>query len=394
MSLINKMLQDLEQRHAEGNVGSLSSAVRATPAPQRGTPWPMILALMALLLCAATAWFWLHPAASKPMPVWPAAASHAPVVPVVRATQSVASAPAPSLSLKVDDDLGTSSVAQIPPMEMAKALPPAAVQEVRVSRALPTQNHEQNREQQIDMRRRSEPVHGKLALNKVDNAPRAAHQEPKPAPETVGNIANEQPVTLNKQVNDWTPQQKAENDFRKATTLIQQGRAQEATPLLEQALQGDPTNATARQTLIALMVNAKRRGDAMRLAQQGLELDARQTNFAMILARLQLDTGDQKAAIATLQRSLPTASNNAEYQAFLAALMQREGRHAEAIDLYETALDKAPQSGVWWMGLGISLQADNRPRPAREAFIHARETAILSPDLQAFVEQKIRQLSH
>jgi MSHA biogenesis protein MshN len=122
-------------------------------------------------------------------------------------------------------------------------------------------------------------------------------------------------------------------------------------------------------------------------------LDMRQTNFAMILARLQLDKGDQKAAIATLQRSLPASGSNAEYQAFLAALMQREGRHADAINLYEAALDKDPGNGVWWMGLGISLQADNRLQPAREAFMHARETASLSSELQAFVEQKIRQLS-
>ena len=112
----------------------------------------------------------------------------------------------------------------------------------------------------------------------------------------------------------------------------------------------------------------------------------------MIVARLQVEKGDQQAAITTLQRSLPYALERAEYRAFLAALLQREGRHKEAIEHYLAAVRKTPQSGLWWMGLGISMQADSRDAEAREAFTHARETQSLSPELQAFVDQKLKQL--
>lgn len=401
MSLINKMLQDLEQRHAEGAAGGLPPQVRATPAPQHRMPWMTIVVLLVISLCVLAAWIWLRPVAAKRSAV-PVPAVLVPAASVVPASAPMPVAP-PSLALKVDDDLSISSIAQIPPaaetrsstttVPLAEAEPAAKDEEAREMR--------RREQEEADARRRSEPAQGKkaqdkLAQNKSGSVPQRARPDSRPIPDVapVKNAVDKQSLGLTKQVKDWTPQQKAENEFRRATTLIQQGRAQEASALLEHALQDDATHVGARQTLIALMLNAKRRDDAMRLARQGLELDARQINFAMILARLQLDKGDQKAAIATLQRSLPSAGNSAEYQAFLAALMQRDGRHADAINLYEAALDKEPQSGVWWMGLGISLQADNRPQPAREAFIHARETASLSPELQAFVEQKIRQLSH
>jgi MSHA biogenesis protein MshN len=387
MSLINKMLQDLEQRHAEETASGLPQDVRATPVPQRSTPrWIMPLMLLAMLLCASLAWLWLRSSAEKQAPVAVTAAMHR-AAPSPVAVAPAAVAPALSLTLKVDDDLSMKSIAQIPPpvADIAQSSPssPAPVVPERIAADSASLVGSAGKEV-------SKPARGDAVPAKPHRDVPVQLQESPPAKAAIAD----QPLILNKQVKELTPQQKVENDYRRATTLIQQGRVQEAIALLEQVLQADASHVGARQTLIALMLNVKRRDDAMRLAQQGLELDQRQPNFAMILARLQLDKGDQKAAIATLQRSLPAASGNAEYQAFLAALLQREGRNAEAIDLYEAALDKAPQNGVWWMGLGISLQADKRLPQAREAFTHARDTGSLSPDLQAFVEQKIRQLAH
>jgi len=88
---------------------------------------------------------------------------------------------------------------------------------------------------------------------------------------------------------------------------------------------------------------------------------------------------------------LPYAAELPDYQAFLAALLQREGRNKEAIEHYLLALRKVPGSGVWLMGLGISLQAENRQTEAQEAFLRAKASNTLSPDLLAFVEQQLKQ---
>ena len=98
----------------------------------------------------------------------------------------------------------------------------------------------------------------------------------------------------------------------------------------------------------------------------------------MALARLQVEQGGP--ALQTLLRSLPYASERADYQAFVATLMEREQRHKEAVGYYEAALRLSPQNGVWWMGLGISLQADQRPQEAVIAYQRARAIGKLQPE--------------
>jgi MSHA biogenesis protein MshN len=44
------------------------------------------------------------------------------------------------------------------------------------------------------------------------------------------------------------------------------------------------------------------------------------------------------------------------------------------------------------MGLGISLQALNRNSEAQEAFRRAKSSNTLNPELQAFVDQRLKQL--
>jgi MSHA biogenesis protein MshN len=44
------------------------------------------------------------------------------------------------------------------------------------------------------------------------------------------------------------------------------------------------------------------------------------------------------------------------------------------------------------MGYGLSLQAKQRNADAKEAFKRALDTQTLSPDLQAFVQTKIKEL--
>jgi MSHA biogenesis protein MshN len=122
-----------------------------------------------------------------------------------------------------------------------------------------------------------------------------------------------------------------------------------------------------------------------------LGIDPRQPGLAMVLARLQLERGGP--ALDTLMKTLPYAGDSADYLAFLAGVLQREQRHGEAARYYRDALQLAPNNGVWWMGLAISLQADQHLPEAREAFQRARQANGLTPELQAFIERRLEQLS-
>ncbi|WP_075796064.1 tetratricopeptide repeat protein [Massilia putida] len=188
-----------------------------------------------------------------------------------------------------------------------------------------------------------------------------------------------------------TGAQRAEGEYRRALASLQEGRMNDTLASLEQALKYEPAHEAARQTLVGLLIEANRTDEAMRQLQLGLTLDARQPAMAMLLARLQIERGGN--GIDTLMRTLPYAGNNAEYHAFLAAALARQQRHREAAEQYQLAVRSMPSNGVWWMGLGISLQAEKRNGEALDAFQRARASGGLSQELQSFVERSIQQLA-
>jgi MSHA biogenesis protein MshN len=93
-----------------------------------------------------------------------------------------------------------------------------------------------------------------------------------------------------------------------------------------------------------------------------------------------------------LQRHAAPPDRNPDFHAFAAALYQRLGRHKEAIEQYQSALRLAPSAGVWWLGLGISLQAAERPKDALDAYTRAKSAGNLAPELLGFVDQRLKQL--
>jgi MSHA biogenesis protein MshN len=200
------------------------------------------------------------------------------------------------------------------------------------------------------------------------------------------------PVSIDKQMHVSTPAERAENEFRKATGLLNQGRVAEAIDGYKSTLQQDAGHAPARQALVGLLLENRRIDEAQQYLQEGLNLNPDQSNYAMLLARIQVERGDLQGAHDLLSKHAGSAANNADYHAFDAALLQRLGRHKEAVTGYHAALKLAPGAGVWWMGMGISLQADNRGKEALEAFRRAKSAGGLSPDLLAFVDQRVKQL--
>ncbi|MGH8701190.1 MAG: tetratricopeptide repeat protein, partial [Burkholderiales bacterium] len=197
---------------------------------------------------------------------------------------------------------------------------------------------------------------------------------------------------IRKEMRDPTPRELAENEYRKAVALLNQGRLTEAEAGFQEALSLFPESHQARQGLIGLLVHGRKLEEAERALEEGVKLSPAQSGFNMTLARLQAERGDNARAIATLQRGLEHAQGSAEYAAFLAALLQRQGRHEEAIEQFQVALRLRPGAGVWWLGIGMSLQAANRRAAAQDAFRQARAAGNLPPDLAALAEQRLRQL--
>jgi MSHA biogenesis protein MshN len=355
MSPINKMLKDLDARAGQPGAAPLPADVRPVTTPERRGP-VLRAALVggALLAVGAGVVGW------KTMQTAPTPASTPAVLvaaPVAARTAVVVDMPAAAPVQVVD-------VAPAAPVPEPKPEPEPAPEPAPAPAPAPA----------------AKPV-----------APVSKPPGTKPAPRTV-SVAKTLPVASAAPVagRTATPSQRAENAYRRALGVLEDGRVTEAIATLQAGLQIDPRHEAARQTLVGLLIEAGRPDDAMRQLQAALAIDARQPALAMLLARLQLERGGP--AIDTLMRTLPYAAGNGEYHAFLAGVLQRDGRAHEAAEHYQAALKRSPGNGVWWMGLGIALQADKRDAEAVAAFARAQASETLSPELQGFVERRLGQL--
>jgi len=127
------------------------------------------------------------------------------------------------------------------------------------------------------------------------------------------------------------------------------------------ALEIDPGHEAARQTMVALLLEAKRVTKPL-FPPGGPRARHGEHRFRHA-ARAHYGREQRYPHGAFRPAKAPrTARPQPGLHAFAAALYQRLDRHKEAIEQYQAALRLAPSAGIWWLGLGISFQAVERPR--------------------------------
>lgn len=382
MSIINRMLQELDRRHAgAGRQGQAPHPeVRAVATVRSADEW-FWRSVAALMLIAAgwTLWvvYQLQPrsvatelayraaentrrrAPSAPAPVAPAAQVAAPVAAPVAAAVAAAA-----------------PVAVVPVAAAPKPAPEKLVAPIETLR---------------------------LALT-IDTplAPRA-RQPPKPAAAKAdASMVEAQPARavraaapgarVEKRDRIGVPGERAEAEYRRAAELLNAGRVAEAEEALLVALAANHAHQAARQTLIALYIEQQRIEDARRHLQEGVAINPSFAPFAVALARIHVDRREYAVALGVLDQAKAAGEGYADFHALRGAVLQRLSRHGEAADAYRRALASGAQSGASWVGLGISLEALNRRPEAAEAFRRGIATGTLAAELLAYAEQRALQL--
>lgn len=401
MSVINKMLDDLDARGMKAARSDLSDLRPVSEGARRSGQMPMIAlgggALIALGL--AVLWYVKAPTALADQPLAQLARlAPAPERPLGTVLPLVVPTPVPVAdAVDAVAIVALTELAPVPPAPQTRAPTPArpdAADAARLDAARPgAARPDAVRRGTAPSRRKPEPV--ELRLERPEPTPvriaKDAQSVEQPRPGNLNNLnASDALADSALQTKQSNPRQEAENEYRKALVLIQDGRVTSGVRALEQTLNLSPRHDAARQTLIGLLLEARHPDEAMLQLERGLTFDAGQTAMAMTLARLQVERNGP--ALQTLQNSLPYAQDNAEYQGFFAALLQRAQRHAEAVEHYTAALQINPANGIWWMGLGISLQAQKNLSGAREALQKAKASGNLGGEMSAYVDKRLYQL--
>jgi len=201
----------------------------------------------------------------------------------------------------------------------------------------------------------------------------------------------DQPADIEITGHPLTNSEQAENAYRDAVLLVRQNRANDAEQRLRTALSLNPQHVFARETLAGLLVEQGRWLEAQTLLEEGIKLLPSQASMAFMLARLYAEQGKNAAALQLLERVEPEAGGNPDYTAFMAALYQRTGQNADAVKAFRQAITARPTEGRWWAGLGISLEAENDRAGALEAYRRATALSV-DPRLAEYVAGRLKQL--
>lgn len=361
MSVINQMLRDLDKRGAAARDGPIAGDVRPMPREKERLPWRKVaVAMMVIGFLAAGTVLWVGVGDSG---------ASAPRL----ATQSATSAVGPVLATSLE-----------PPMDAAPSVRRVALGSTEMEGEPPAI------EEQLAARLKMASTMDVPPGMSARDAPRTAMARPAQKAMVPDQGSELEPPFIEKRIRNPGAQERSDTEYQGGVALLNQGRPQEALESLREALRIDGANASARVLMANLFIEDKKLDEARALLAEGLAQKPAQPSLALRLARIQVELGDLAGAADTLRNAAPAAANLAEYRGYNAALLQRLARHKDAIREFEAALSLAPGSGVWWMGLGLSLDSDQRPAEARQAFERARATGSLSTELDRFVEHRLR----
>lgn len=342
MSVINRVLKDLDRQGAAVFVPDGVRPVATTPAQKSRRP--LVLAVGVLLAAGLAVWqHW--PAQSTPVkpvagPVAVAVASVAPAV----ITEPLASAP-----------------------NNLPAEPAAVVKTV----------HEPTPAAQIKQQT-AEPTLIAPPPRRSLTSQMATHLPEVEAPKVI------------KESRPSTPADQAEEHFREASRLIEQGRGREAQAALDEALGLAPGHVGARQTLAVLLMEGGESARAEKLLKDGIRLHGQDLWYARSLAQLYLQRGHNEQALAVLKAGLDQ-SPDAAYWGFYAAVLNRQGKVEETAQAYRQASRLDPGHGPWWLGLAVALEKAGHASEAAEAYGQALQTH-LSSELREFATGKSQEL--
>ena len=373
MSIINRMLQDLDRRQGTSDPDATlaMSQVRTVPPARKDREW--FWRIIAVLMIFAVGWVgWI---AWQLQPRQPVVTEQA-----FRAAEN-ARKPAQAAPVVVSE-------AKAPEQKPAAAAPPP-------EKPAPQPAPETLKLASEIQKPIPEPP-GKPAVKKAAAAPVPATKEPEtkasPPPAESKPAAPVAQVAPKVEKRDRTrsAEDRAEAEFRRGAAMLNQGRVAEADESFHAALASYAGHEPARQALIALSLEQRRFDEARRLLQEGLALNPGNTRFATVLARILIERKDFAAAVDATNGV--REQGDPELQLVRGTALQRLGRHAEAAEAFQASLRAAPQNGAAWMALGISLEAQGRRPEAADAFKRAAAGPNLSQEARDYAEQKTRQL--
>lgn len=373
MSLINKMLRDLETRQpgtaADPAARPVYQDLRSTMQPRRDGRITLLVGVLMVSLVGAGGFYAWDQWGRVERPTVSAAAP----VPDVTAQPPTSPAPPPAQTAPVPLAETVPTVPVVPPTSEPTpvAMETMSAPEANAVAPAPATNQDN-----------VAPPRAAAPKKVTTKSPRALS-----ALDSVNTGG-----AMDKRIRPFTADEQAESAYRKALQYVEQGRSDDATRELTEALRVAPQHTGARVLMVGIALKHGRRREAQQLLEAGIAQSPTHYAFAQLLARIHMDEGAESKALALLEGVAPLASNDPDFAVLMATALQRVGRHADAVAAFQRAVDLRPGDARAWLGLAISLEADRKSQPARLAYERAKQLGGLSPALASYADKRLAAL--
>lgn len=162
-----------------------------------------------------------------------------------------------------------------------------------------------------------------------------------------------------------------------------------AASYLRELLSLKPQDVDARKKLAVILYANHDKNGARSILGDGINLLSDRPDFRLMLARIYFKEQNYFAAYETLQELEPEIKKHPEYYALQANVAKELSMFVEASHLYGRLALFEPDRAQWWLGLAISLDKSGESSAAVKAYERASDLRQLSASAEDFIRERI-----
>jgi MSHA biogenesis protein MshN len=396
MSVVNKMLKDLEQR--EGNRVYEADYVPIESNSTKSRRF-FVGGILVVIATAIAVWLLLPSEEKEAAVLAKAPLSNLTILPP-NATPDQQKAVATSDTVSIQD-LDANTLASLsnpseetPPKAIIEAPAEAATKaaaEVRTE--APSQNTLVGKAKETSETPALTQQAVELAAVKTESVEPVP--EPRPAPALKTELVKE--TSRAEGVFSVSSNTKSTSNNRMLEQQIQLSLQNGDTPAaikdLNELISLEPRNVSARKRLASLLFA---NGDPVRAAMllhQGLQLSPEDSSMRLMQARLLFREKKNRQALALLKEHPPMVIADDELLSFRAALAEKQSDYQTSHEDYSTLLQRQPNNARWILGLAISQDKQLMHEQAVSNYRKVKSSNQLSAQVLSFVDGRLAVLA-
>lgn len=381
MSVINKMLKDLEQRQdPEVPLGTTGASYQA-PAKKSVSPLLLTLLVIVIILTAAVIWLWTKSSQSGE-----AIPAQSPQVATSEVNEKQA-------WVEEQQSLTSESANKMPAEKKSLALEVTVPPQAKSDMTEAVDSLAESRPP-VELVEQPVPAKDESPVAPVASAGTANNQSSLVSKATVDETASfaqlDKKLKIEKSSTVLTPAQRIERLMDKAQTSFDKGYITEAISQLEEVLASSDGHIAARNLLAVAWYGRGELQQAVNILNDGLNRYPSVELWRLTAAKIYFKENQLDGAFSYLEAELSNAS--IEYYSMKGTLGRQLKRFDKAESAYSNLTVLEPEKANWWLGYAISLDSQSKSALAIESYKVAVGKSGLSPASIKFATTRIEEL--